>query len=133
MKTRDWRLLILIILMGGGCSKPAVEQVETTAPAPVKTITVAAAPLEGVVAASGIVSAAPGADWVITAPEPARIVEMPKGEGDRVKTGDLLVRFEIPARTTEVAARRALRRGRVSRPPALSAPRRRARTASSVG
>jgi RND family efflux transporter MFP subunit len=53
------------------------------------------------------VAAAPGADWVITAPEPARIVELPKAEGDRVKPGDLLVRFEIPARTTDVAARRA--------------------------
>jgi RND family efflux transporter MFP subunit len=59
------------------------------------------------VSASGIVSAAPGADWVITAPEPARIVELPKAEGDRVKPGDLLVRFEIPARTTDVATQRA--------------------------
>jgi RND family efflux transporter MFP subunit len=32
---------------------------------------------------------------------------MPKAEGDRVKPGDLLVRFEIPARATDVAARRA--------------------------
>src|SRR6185503_9313515 len=69
--------------------------------------TVASAPFEGIVAASGIVSAAPGADWVITAPEPARIVELPKAEGDRVTPGDLLVRFEIPARATDVAARRA--------------------------
>ncbi len=63
--------------------------------------------LEGVVTASGTVSAAPGADWVITAPEPARIVELPKAEGDHVKPGDLLVRFEIPVRVTEVAQRRA--------------------------
>jgi RND family efflux transporter MFP subunit len=108
MKTRDWRLAIgAALLLTAGCSKPTVEEVETTAAAPVKTITIAAAPLEGVVSASGIVTAAPGADWVITAPEPARIVEMPKAEGDRVKPGDLLVRFEIPARTTDVAARRA--------------------------
>ena len=39
---------------------------------------------------------APGADLVVTAPEPARIAEMPKAEGDRVRRGDLLVRFEIP-------------------------------------
>jgi len=32
---------------------------------------------------------------------------LPKAEGDHVKPGDLLVRFEIPARTTDVAARRA--------------------------
>jgi RND family efflux transporter MFP subunit len=99
--------MLTTLLLAGGCSKPAVEEVATTAAAPVKTLTVTAAPLEGVVTASGLVSAAPGADWIITAPEPARIVELPKGEGDRVKPGDLLVRFEIPARTTEVAARRA--------------------------
>ncbi len=63
--------------------------------------------VEGVVAATGIVAAAPGADWTITAPEPARIVELPKAEGDRVKPGDLLVRFEIPSLATDVATRRA--------------------------
>jgi len=109
MKIRDsrWTMGPALLLAAAACSKPTVEEVQTTAAAPVKIITLAAAPLEGVVAASGIVSAAPGADWVIVAPEPARIVEMPKAEGDRVKPGDLLVRFEIPARTTEVAARRA--------------------------
>jgi membrane fusion protein, multidrug efflux system len=111
MTIDDWRVapaaLLTALLAAGGCSKPTVEEVQTTAAAPVKTITLAAAPFEGVVAASGVVSAAPGADWVITAPEPARIVELPKAEGDRVRPGDLLVRFEIPARTTDVAARRA--------------------------
>lgn len=108
MKPRDWHSVIgAALLVAGGCSTPTVEHVATTAPAPVKTITLAAAPLEGIVAASGIVSAAPGADWVITAPEAARIVDMPKAEGDRVKPGDLLVRFEIPARAAEVAQRKA--------------------------
>jgi RND family efflux transporter MFP subunit len=111
LKTEDWRVapavIVTALLMSSGCSKPTVEGVETTAAAPVKTITLAPAALEGVVAASGLVTAAPGADWVITAPEPARIVEMPKGEGDRVATGDLLVRFEIPARSAEVAQRKA--------------------------
>ena len=54
MKTGDWRLAIgVLVALAGGCSKPTVEEVQTTAAAPVKTITVAAAPLEGVVAASG--------------------------------------------------------------------------------
>jgi RND family efflux transporter MFP subunit len=100
-------VVVAVALLAAGCSKSTVEEVQTTAAAPVKTITLAPSTVDGVVAASGLVSAAPGADWVITAPEPARIVELPKAEGDRVKTGDLLVRFEIPARTTEVAARRA--------------------------
>jgi RND family efflux transporter MFP subunit len=107
----DWRIApaaaLTAVLLAAGCSKAPVEEVQTTAAAPVKVVAVTAAPLEGVVAASGLVSAAPGADWIITAPEPARIVELPKAEGDRVKPGDLLVRFEIPARTTDVAARRA--------------------------
>jgi membrane fusion protein (multidrug efflux system) len=109
MTIRDWRLAIGVtaLALAAGCSKPTVEEVQTTAAAPVKTLTITPQAVEGVVAASGVVAAAPGADWVITAPEPARIVEMPRGEGDRVKPGDLLVRFEIPARTTEVAARRA--------------------------
>jgi RND family efflux transporter MFP subunit len=98
---------LMALLLLAGCSKPTVEEVQTTAAAPVKTITLTPATLEGVVAASGLVTAAPGADWVITAPEPARIVEMPKAEGDRVKAGDLLVRFEIPARGAEVAQRKA--------------------------
>jgi RND family efflux transporter MFP subunit len=108
MTMGDWRLTIgVLVVAAAGCSKSPVEEVQTTAAAPVKTVTLAPTTFEGVVAASGIVAAAPGADWVITAPEPARIVELPKAEGDRVKPGDLLVRFEIPARTTEVAARRA--------------------------
>jgi RND family efflux transporter MFP subunit len=63
--------------------------------------------VEGVVAAGGIVAAAPGADWTITAPEAGRIAEIPRAEGDRVKPGDLLVRFEIPSLASDVAARRA--------------------------
>jgi membrane fusion protein, multidrug efflux system len=100
-------LAIVVLLVSAGCSHKAVEEVETTAAAPVKTLTLAPKTVEGVVSASGVVSAAPGADWTITAPEPARIVELPKAEGDRVKPGDLLVRFEIPSLSTDVATRKA--------------------------
>jgi membrane fusion protein (multidrug efflux system) len=98
---------IVVLLATAGCSHKAVEEVETTAAAPVKTLTLAPKTVEGVVSATGIVSAAPGADWTITAPEAARIVELPKAEGDRVKPGDLLVRFEIPSLSTDVATRKA--------------------------
>ena len=99
--------VLVVILLASGCSGTTVEQVETTAAAPVTTITLAPQTVEAVVTASGTVAAAPGADWTITAPEPARIVELTKAEGDPVKTGDLLVRFEIPSVITEVATRRA--------------------------
>ena len=59
-------LVIAPALLLWGCSKPAVEEVETKAAAPVTTVALAPQTLEGVVSASGIVTAAPGADWMIT-------------------------------------------------------------------
>jgi RND family efflux transporter MFP subunit len=100
-------LAIALALLAVACARKPVEELETTAAAPVKTLVLAPKTVEGVVSATGMVSAAPGADWTITAPEPARIVELPKAEGDRVKPGDLLVRFEIPSMSTDVATRRA--------------------------
>jgi len=93
-------------LLVWSCSRPAVEEVETKAAATVTTLTVAPQTMEGVVSATGVVGAAPGADWTVTAPEHGRIVELPKAEGDRVKPGDLLVRFDIPSLQTDVATRR---------------------------
>src|SRR5262249_53244212 len=97
---------IVGLLALASCSKPAVEEVETKAAAPVTTLTVAPQTFEGVVSAAGTVSAAPGADWTITAPEHARIVEITKAEGDRVQKGDVLVRFEIPSLETDVTTHR---------------------------
>ena len=103
-----WSLVLLVAfaLAVGGCSKPAVEEVETKAAAPVTAITLTPQTLEGIVVATGTVTAAPGADWTITAPDHGRIAELPKAEGDRVKPGDLLVRFDIPSLHADVAARR---------------------------
>ena len=41
------------------------------------------------------------------APEPARIAEISRGEGDRVRQGDVLVRFEIPNAAAEVQRQKA--------------------------
>ena len=103
-------LLVLVVLDAAsvsGCHGASVEEIATSAAAPVKTLTLAPQTVEGIVAAAGLVAAAPGADWLITAPEPARILEMPKAEGDRVREGDLLVRFEIPTASADVATRHA--------------------------
>ncbi len=99
--------IAVLALLVSGCSGPSVEEVDTTAATAVKTLVISPHPIEAVVAASGIVAAAPGADWTITAPEAGRIAELPKAEGDRVKAGDLLVRFEIPSLASDAAARRA--------------------------
>src|SRR5215212_4865670 len=100
-------LLLILAVLTSGCSATSVEEVETSAASAVKTLAMAPHTVEGVVAATGMVAAAPGADWTITAPEAGRIAELPKAEGDRVKPGDLLVRFEIPSLASDVATRRA--------------------------
>ena len=61
--------------------------------------------LRDTVSVSGIVVPAVVADFVVTADQPAEIAELPKNEGDIVKTGDVLVRLEIASITNEVATR----------------------------
>jgi RND family efflux transporter MFP subunit len=108
-KPRNGVVLLLVagVVLTAGCRHETPEETDTTAAAPVKVLKAEPNTFQAVVAASGVVAAAPGADWTITAPEAARIVEMPKAEGDRVITGDLLVRFEIPSLQTDVATRQA--------------------------
>ena len=55
--------------------------------------------------ATGTVVPATSADFTVFASEPAQIAEAPKEEGDTVAEGDLLVRFEVPSVTQEVAFR----------------------------
>ena len=90
-----------------GCQRPSVEEVETTAVVPVAVETAREGVLQGVIAVTGIVVAAPGAEMIVVAPAAARIAQLPLAEGDRVKAGDELVRFDIPTLTSDVAAGRA--------------------------
>jgi RND family efflux transporter MFP subunit len=90
------------------CKHAAVESVATEEDVPVAVQAAAVVDsLESVISATGVVAPASGADWTITAPEAARIAELPKAEGDHVQPGDLLVRFEIPSMAAEVTAREA--------------------------
>jgi len=60
--------------------------------------------IESVVSVTGVVTPAPGAELVVTAPQAARVIEIGKAPGDPVRRGDLLVRFDIPALAAEAAA-----------------------------
>jgi RND family efflux transporter MFP subunit len=96
--------------LGGAmaCSKKAVEAVATDEDVPVAVQAAAVVDtFDTTVTTTGMVAPQAGADWTITAPEAARIAEMPHGEGERVREGDLLVRFEIPSMTSDVAGREA--------------------------
>lgn len=89
------------------CGGKPPEEIDTSAAVPVRTTPVAPHTVAAVVAVTGTVTPAPGAEQTVTPPASARIADMPKAEGDRVRTGDLLVRFEIPSLASDVAARRA--------------------------
>ena len=94
-------------VVAAGCHREEPEETETQTPVAVAVDVAKTGSVREVIAASGVVTAAPGAELLVTAPEAARIVEMPKAEGDRVRAGDLLVRFEIPSLTAGAAAGRA--------------------------
>ena len=89
------------------CHHPSDEEVDTAAAVPVKVERAIAGPIRPVIAATGQVKAAPGAELLVAPPQEARIAELPKSVGDRVRRGELLVRFEIPNLEADAAARRS--------------------------
>jgi RND family efflux transporter MFP subunit len=96
-----------ILCVVSACHHNAPEETETESPVLVQVEQARSGPVREVMSATGMVTAAPGAELVVTAPEAARIVELPKAEGDRVHAGDLLVRFDIPSLTAGAASGRA--------------------------
>jgi RND family efflux transporter MFP subunit len=108
---RRWRLrvplAVVVAMSASACGAPPPEEVETTTGVPVTTAAVRTGDLRGTIRATGVVEAGPGASLTITAPAAARIAELPKAEGDTVRRGDLLVRFDIPALGADAASRRA--------------------------
>jgi multidrug efflux pump subunit AcrA (membrane-fusion protein) len=95
-----------VMLAGCGGSQSA-EEVTATTPVPVTTQPAVRGTVEAITTATGIITAAPGAELIVVAPQAGRIARLPKGEGDAVRKGDLLVEFDIPSSQAEVAAREA--------------------------
>lgn len=104
---RNLSCLLLILLALPACHKASPEAVETVEAVPVTVARAHSGPIRPVIAATGQVKPAPGAELLVTAPQEARIAEMPKAVGDHVRRGDLLVRFEIPSLKADATARRA--------------------------
>src|SRR5437867_3805301 len=100
-------LAALLALPMHGCNGGSSEEVETSDKVPVTVQPVRKGSIRSVVAATGVVKPAPGAELLVTAPQSARILELPKTEGDQVRKGDLLARFEIPALDAEAAGRQS--------------------------
>jgi RND family efflux transporter MFP subunit len=99
---------VLCLSAGVACSRepPAAATVEE------QVIPVAAQPAEAgrvrpVLHVGGTIVPAPGAEFLAFAPEPARIIEITRKEGEPVAAGDLLVRLDIPSASTDLARQRA--------------------------
>jgi cobalt-zinc-cadmium efflux system membrane fusion protein len=100
-------LLAASALAFSGCGGDAPEEVETETVVPVTTAAAETGTIRAVIHATGDVNPALGAEMLVVAPEPARISEITKAEGDRVRRGEVLVRFDIPTLSAEAASRSA--------------------------
>jgi RND family efflux transporter MFP subunit len=114
MTPRRWafvRLVATTLVASGACAAcggaHSEEEVTASAPVPVAMQPAARGDVEATITASGVIAAAPGAELIVIAPQSARIARLPKGEGDAVRKGDLLVEFDIPSSQADVAARQA--------------------------
>jgi RND family efflux transporter MFP subunit len=100
-------LLVVGLASVAGCRREPQEEVESETAVAVRTAPATVGTIRGVVHATAIVTSAPGAELVVIAPEAARIAEVPRAAGDRVRRGDLLVRFEIPSSHAEAQRQQA--------------------------
>jgi RND family efflux transporter MFP subunit len=96
-----------MLLVLPACHQASPEAVDTAEAVPVTVAAARSGPIRPVIAATGQMKPAIGAELVVVPPQEARIAEMPKAVGDRVRRGDLLVRFEIPSLEADATARRA--------------------------
>jgi len=101
------RVLFAVVVSAAACGGRVAEEVESEAVVSVKTEAAALGSIRSVIHTTGMVNPAPGAELAVVAPEAARILEIPPAAGDRVRAGDLLVRFEIPNLTAEVQKQQA--------------------------
>ncbi len=107
MRTLPCLLLLPALLALPACHKASPEAVATVEAVPVTTATAEGGPIRAVVAATGQVKPAAGAELLVAPPQDARIAELTKGAGDRVRRGELLVRFQIPSLEADAATRRS--------------------------
>jgi RND family efflux transporter MFP subunit len=99
---------IVCAIAAAGCGeKPATEEVATQTVVPVTTAPAETGSIRAVIHATGDVNPAPNAELVVVAPEPARISQITKAEGDPVRRGEVLVRFEIPTLNADVLSKGA--------------------------
>ncbi len=93
------------LALAAGCRQHPAEEVETTAAVPVQVAVAHLGTLTAVVRATGTVEPAPGAEWIVTAPEKARVAEIRFAAGDAVRRGSVVARFDAPPLRSDLATR----------------------------
>ena len=89
------------------CHEATPDEAVTETAVAVKVESVTVGSIREEIVATGLVTAAPGAELTVTAPEAARIAALPKGEGEHVAAGEILVRFDIPSLAASTSASQA--------------------------
>ena len=98
------------VVSGAACGREAPREevaADTEVAVPVAAEAARRGSLRAVIRTTGVVTPAAGSELIVSAPEPARILEIPKAEGERVASGDLLVRFDMPSATVDASRQRA--------------------------
>jgi RND family efflux transporter MFP subunit len=93
----------------GSCrrTEPAPQESDAAVTTPVQLYSVKAETIRATLGGPGTIVPAAARDWTIYAAEAGEIAELPKAEGDEVKTGDLLVRFQYTTVAADVMARQS--------------------------
>jgi RND family efflux transporter MFP subunit len=86
---------------------PQPEAVENDRTVPVTAQAATRGSLRAVIHTTGVVAPAQGAEFIVRAPETARVVDIAKAEGEPVASGDVLARFDLAGATANVARQRA--------------------------
>lgn len=95
------------LVMAGCTGQASPEQMDTQARVPVVTVLAVAGSVSASLELTGQLAPAPGADFLLAAPDAGRLTELPRGEGDRVARGEVLARLDAPAVALEVRIRQA--------------------------
>lgn len=98
-------IALLAAVVGAVCRReappPQGEPQETVVP--VGAVAAERSTIRAVIHASGVVVPAEGGEFLVFAPEPTRLADVLKTEGDIVTTGDVLARFDLPSATQAIA------------------------------
>jgi RND family efflux transporter MFP subunit len=97
--------VLLVAALLPACHEAVPEEVATTAAVPVEVAKAHLGTITSSIHATGTVEPAPGADWVVTAPQQARIAEIRYATGDVVRKGAVVAQFDAPPLRADLASR----------------------------